>query len=154
MDKVKTGELIRAARKAKNCTQSELADMLGVTNKAVSRWEKGQSFPDIGVLENLAHILDLKIQDIVVGEVQTSEADIDSGEITVAEIVRMATVQIQRKGIGTGLVLESIDWAKESGYSKLILETVARYVKTFKTYYSCFCRAFPRPKHTLHRIPY
>lgn len=43
MDKVKTGELIRDARKKKNYTQSELGDMLGVSNKAVSRWEKGGS---------------------------------------------------------------------------------------------------------------
>lgn len=43
MDKVKTGELIRDARKAKKYTQSELGDLLGVTNKAVSRWEKGVS---------------------------------------------------------------------------------------------------------------
>ena len=36
MDKIKTGEIIREARKAKNYTQSELGDMIGVTNKAVS----------------------------------------------------------------------------------------------------------------------
>ena len=109
MDKIKTGELIREARKTKNYTQSELGDMLGVTNKAVSRWEKGESFPDIGVLESLAHILDLKIQDIVVGEVQTVETDNDSGEITATEIVRMATVQIQtRKKRILSLVLAAV----------------------------------------------
>ena len=54
MDKLKTGELIREARKGKKYTQSELGDLIGVTNKAVSRWENGESFPDIGVLENLA----------------------------------------------------------------------------------------------------
>ncbi len=97
MDKVKTGELIREARKKKNYTQNELGDMLGVTNKAVSRWEKGESFPDIGVLESLAHILDLKIQDIVVGEVQNAERSNDSEEIAATEIVRMATVQIQTR---------------------------------------------------------
>ena len=41
MNKEKTGELIREARIKKNYTQSELGDLLGVTNKAVSRWEKG-----------------------------------------------------------------------------------------------------------------
>ena len=97
MDKVKTGELIRNARKTKNYTQSELGDLLGVTNKAVSRWEKGESFPDIGVLENLARILDLKIQDIVIGEVQTSKTDSTSEDLTTTEIVRMATAQIQSK---------------------------------------------------------
>jgi transcriptional regulator with XRE-family HTH domain len=49
MDKIKTGQLIKEARKNKNYTQSELGDMLGVTNKAISRWENGDSFPDIGV---------------------------------------------------------------------------------------------------------
>ena len=43
MDKKKTGNLIREARQCKNYTQSELGRMLGVTNKAVSRWENGVS---------------------------------------------------------------------------------------------------------------
>ena len=64
MDKKKTGNLIREARQCKNYTQSELGRMLGVTNKAVSRWENGESFPDIGVLESLSHLLELPIQDI------------------------------------------------------------------------------------------
>ena len=68
MDKKKTGNLIREARQCKNYTQSELGRMLGVTNKAVSRWENGESFPDIGVLESLSHLLELPIQDIVTGE--------------------------------------------------------------------------------------
>ena len=57
MDKQKTGVLIREARIAKNYTQSELGDLIGVSNKAVSRWENGESFPDIGVLEMLAQTL-------------------------------------------------------------------------------------------------
>lgn len=44
MDKKKTGNLIREARQRKNYTQSELGRMLGVTNKAVSRWENGEVF--------------------------------------------------------------------------------------------------------------
>ena len=56
MDKKKTGNLIREARQRKNYTQSELGKMLGVTNKAVSRWENGESFPDIGVPERVWRI--------------------------------------------------------------------------------------------------
>ena len=85
MDKLKTGELIREARKGKKYTQSELGDLIGVTNKAVSRWENGESFPDIGVLENLAQVLDLKVQDIVTGEVNPNIYSVDS-RITALDI--------------------------------------------------------------------
>ena len=67
MDKEKTGQLIKEARIRNKLTQAELGDMLGVTNKAVSRWEKGESFPDVGVLEALSNALNIKIEDIVTG---------------------------------------------------------------------------------------
>lgn len=44
MDKQKTGELIKSARIKKGYTQVELGDLLGVTNKAISRWEKRRQF--------------------------------------------------------------------------------------------------------------
>lgn len=95
MDKIKTGELIREARKEKNYTQSELGDLIGVTNKAVSRWEKGESFPDIGVLESLAQVLDLKIQDLVTGEIRQIEAV--STEQALAELLRQSRIQLREK---------------------------------------------------------
>ena len=67
MDKQKTGQLIKDARTKKGYTQTELGDLLGVTNKAVSRWENGDSFPDVGVIENLANTLDITIEEIIVG---------------------------------------------------------------------------------------
>ena len=91
MDKQKTGNLIREARQNKNYTQSELGELLGVTNKAISRWENGDSFPDISVLENLSVLLDLPIQDIVTGE---RSAD---GKQAVTEVVRLAKQQERRK---------------------------------------------------------
>ena len=87
MDKMKTGALIKEARIKKNYTQSELGDLLGVSNKAVSRWEKGESFPDVGLLENLATTLDLHIQDIVTG----TKGSFD--ETALLEIVRAAKLQ-------------------------------------------------------------
>ncbi len=91
MDKKKTGELIKDARTRKNYTQSELGGLLGVTNKAVSRWETGESFPDIGLLESLSNVLDLKIQDIVVGEIQADD------ETAFTEIVRLSRLQEKAK---------------------------------------------------------
>lgn len=91
MDKKKTGNLIREARQRKNYTQSELGTLIGVTNKAISRWENGDSFPDIGVLEALAEVLDLPIQDIVTGERAATQ------ENAVTEVVRLAKLQEQKK---------------------------------------------------------
>ena len=73
MNKEKTGQLIRDARIKSGLTQAELGDMLGVTNKAVSRWENGESFPDVGVMEAISDSLHIRIEDIVTG----GEADRD-----------------------------------------------------------------------------
>ena len=91
MNKEKTGILIKEARVRKKYTQSELGDLLGVSNKAVSRWENGESFPDIGVLENLSNILEIKIQDLVVGEVQPNN------DIAMNELVRLARLQAKSR---------------------------------------------------------
>ncbi len=87
MDKKKTGILIKEARTRKNYTQSELGDLIGVSNKAVSRWENGESFPDIGIIESLSGILEIKIQDLIVGEEQSDD------EKAITEIVRLAKLQ-------------------------------------------------------------
>ena len=61
MDKLKTGALIAAARKEKNLTQKELAGLLHVSDRAVSKWERGAGFPDVSLLEPLADALDLGV---------------------------------------------------------------------------------------------
>ncbi|MBP5330227.1 MAG: helix-turn-helix transcriptional regulator [Lachnospiraceae bacterium] len=88
MNKIKTGNMIRDARIQKGYTQAELGTLLGVSNKAVSRWENGDSFPDIGVLESLAEILGLGIQDLVVGEHGE-----DAGNEAIKEVARLAIFQ-------------------------------------------------------------
>ena len=83
--------LIRNARIRKNYTQSELGDLLGVSNKAISRWENGDSFPDVALLENLAVVLDIRIQDIVTGDTEKND------ESVVTEVVRAAKLQQKEK---------------------------------------------------------
>ena len=53
-----TGKKIAELRKEKNLTQKELAKELHVTDKAVSKWERGVNFPDLGLMEALAEALD------------------------------------------------------------------------------------------------
>lgn len=91
MDKRKTGKIIRQARINKGYTQSELGELIGVSNKAISRWENGETFPDIGVIEPVAQMLELRIQDIITG---TKDSDQDTA---ITEVVRVAKIQGKEK---------------------------------------------------------
>lgn len=68
MDLKKSGELIASQRKERGMTQTDLANILGVTDKAVSRWETGRGFPDTALLQPLSEALGLSITEIVNGE--------------------------------------------------------------------------------------
>ncbi|MBP5461227.1 MAG: helix-turn-helix transcriptional regulator, partial [Lachnospiraceae bacterium] len=68
MDKYVTGAVIRRLREAKRMTQEELAERIFVSSKAVSKWETGQGFPDISLLEPLAKVLDISVIELLSGE--------------------------------------------------------------------------------------
>ena len=68
MDNYVTGAVIRRLREAKRMTQEELAQTLFVSSKAVSKWETGQGFPDISLLEPLAGSLGISVIELLSGE--------------------------------------------------------------------------------------
>lgn len=68
MDNIKTGSLIKELRKEKGLTQKQLADLLHITDRAVSKWERGLCAPDISLLEPLAKILDVSLLELIEGE--------------------------------------------------------------------------------------
>lgn len=68
MDNEKFGKFIANLRKEKQMTQKNLADLLGVTNKAISKWECGDGFPEISILPALAEVLDVSIDELLKGE--------------------------------------------------------------------------------------
>ena len=68
MNKYVTGAVIRKLRENKKMTQEELADTLFVSSKAVSKWETGQGFPDISLIEPLAKALDISVIELFSGE--------------------------------------------------------------------------------------
>lgn len=72
MDSNKIGKFIASLRKEQNLTQQELADKLFVTDKAVSKWERGLSLPDITLLKKLADTLKVEVQDILDGQKNTN----------------------------------------------------------------------------------
>ena len=68
MDPKRTGELIAKKRKEKNLTQKELAKKIYRTDKAISKWERGLSFPDIMLLIPLTEVLDISLYELLKGE--------------------------------------------------------------------------------------
>lgn len=69
MDNYITGNTIRMLRERKKLTQKELADILAVSDKTVSKWENGRGYPDIGILEILADALSVNIAQLFTGNV-------------------------------------------------------------------------------------
>ena len=87
MDSQKFGTFIAQCRKDKKMTQSDLAAKLNVTDKAISRWERGVGFPDINTIEPLAAALDVSVAELMKSE------RIDESEMSIAmnnEIVNNA----------------------------------------------------------------
>ena len=68
-----TGATIKAIREAKGITQTQLAEMIGVTGKAVSKWETGKGLPDISLLQPLATALDTSVMALMTGELVTNQ---------------------------------------------------------------------------------
>ena len=68
MNLKRTGKLIADARAGKGYTQQELADRLHVSNSAVSRWENGDRFPDVSLLEPISKELDIPLSSLISGE--------------------------------------------------------------------------------------
>ena len=61
MDQQKIGQFLRECRKEKGITQEQLAEMLGVTNRSVSRWENGSNLPDLDILIEMADYYDVEL---------------------------------------------------------------------------------------------
>ena len=68
MDQNKSGKFIAQLRKEKNMTQEQLAEKIGVSINAVSKWERGLSFPDVSLYKKLCKELDINIEELINGE--------------------------------------------------------------------------------------
>ncbi len=73
MDQVKIGKFIADRRKKVNLTQMQLAEMLNITDRAVSKWERGKAMPDSSIMLELCGILQITVNDLLCGEVVTMD---------------------------------------------------------------------------------
>lgn len=74
------GRFISSLRHEKGWTQADLAKRIGVTDKAVSRWETGKGYPDVTIISHLAEVLDVSVSELLSGERIAQESRQDQAE--------------------------------------------------------------------------
>ena len=88
MDQIKIGRFIAAKRKEQKMTQVQLAEKLGITDRAVSKWETGKSLPDASIMLQLCGYLRITVNDLLSGEVVSMENYNEKTEKNLIEVIR------------------------------------------------------------------
>lgn len=105
MDAHKMGCFIAQRRKELGSTQSELAEKLHVTDKAVSRWERGVGLPDINLIEPLAQALEVSLVELVQAKYAEREIiSLNEAEKIVADTIKLSKNEKTAKMIGTAIL--------------------------------------------------
>ena len=89
MDQIKIGTFISKKRKEKKLTQSELADKLNITDRAISKWENGVCLPDASIMHELCDILEITINDLFSGEIVDMKDNEKKLEENLLEITKL-----------------------------------------------------------------
>lgn len=95
MDANKFGCFVAERRKELKMTQKDLAAKIQVTDKAVSKWERGLGFPDINTIEDLADALDVSIMELMKSEREKQE--ISAEEMVVNDVVQIAKTSFEER---------------------------------------------------------
>lgn len=97
MDNTKMGEIIRETRKKKGLTQKDIATHLHITDRAVSKWERGICAPDLALLEPLSEILEISIAELITGEVDVADENKEKVELVVKETIEYSKQETTTK---------------------------------------------------------
>ncbi len=97
MDTLKIGSYLRQLRKEKGITQEQLAELLSVSNRTVSRWETGRNLPDFDVLLELSKYYDVSMEEILAGERKDTYDIPEETMDRVAEYTNAAQAQVIRR---------------------------------------------------------
>ena len=101
MDQIKIGKFIAECRKKQNLTQGQLAEKLGITDRAISKWENGRAMPDSSLMLDLCSILNISVNELLSGEVIGMENDDKKNEQLLLDIAK--EVETKNKIIWTSM---------------------------------------------------
>lgn len=105
MNQEKIGKFIAKCRKEKNITQSELAEKLGVTDRAVSNRENGKNMPDLSLFRSLCEILNISINELLSGEKINKEEYQNRFEENIVNTISYSNKKMEQKNKIIGLLL-------------------------------------------------
>lgn len=105
----KIGKFIAKCRKKQNLTQEELAEKLGLTAKAVSKWECGNSLPDVSIMMDLCSLLEINIVDLLSGEDTNTKYYIHRVE---GSMIKKVTIESSLRGIKNDIDLSQASISK------------------------------------------
>ena len=88
MDQIKIGRFIQERRKENGLTQLQLAELLGITDRAISKWETGRTLPDSSIMLELCAILKISVNDLLSGEVISMDNYSKETENKLIELVK------------------------------------------------------------------
>lgn len=106
MDQIRTGRFIAAERKAKGLTQKQLAEKMNISDKTVSKWECGNGFPEVSLLEPLCSQLDITVNELLAGERVNEQDYIRKAEENMMDMIREK--EINRKRMAENIALGTI----------------------------------------------
>ena len=106
IDQKKTGQFIADIRKEKGLTQKQLADEIGVSDKAISRWETGRGMPDTSIMADLCKVLDISINELLSGQRLSSVDYNEKAEENMVELIKTnENVKRQGRNVVVGTVV-------------------------------------------------
>lgn len=92
MNQIKIGKFIASCRKEQGMTQANLAEKLGITDRAVSKWENGKSMPDSGIMLELCELLEINVNELLSGE----KIDMNNYEEKTEENLRQVLNRVEK----------------------------------------------------------
>lgn len=110
MNQQKIGEFLKHLRKDKGLTQEQLAEEFGVSSRSVSRWENGNTMPDISIIIELADFYDVDIREIICGERKSENMDKELKDtlVTVADYTNNENGKIMQSAVNMAIITSVI----------------------------------------------
>lgn len=119
MDLIKIGQFLRGLRNEKKLTQEQLGEILGVTNKTISRWENGNYLPSVEMLQLLSEYYSVSINELLAGERLVEDNYKEKAEENIKSILSESAFSLKDR-----VEFFKKKWKKENFFSVMLISVV------------------------------